>query len=193
MVDQINTFSDLQARAGVILARLNAAPAVAIAAATNPLLAVEHLGYEFNPDTRTGIGDRIRLGPTAAEKLAELRTTIARLVDRQVDPDDGPTVRRLLTDLGVLPACPDGDEPDTDPPRWQPGGAGPDPLEPLRDRHPVMEPLLEYRRVSARRPRFAPPRAFAAILSGAVTTPLTAVTGRLQSPAPEPEPDTHPR
>ncbi|MBM7492981.1 hypothetical protein JOD64_004203 [Micromonospora luteifusca] len=190
MADQINTFSDLQARAGVILGRLNAAPAVAIAAATNPLLAVEHLGYQFNPDTRTGIGDRIRLGPTAAEKLADLRTTIARLVDRQVDPDDGPAVRRLLTDLGVLP-CSDGDEPDTDPPRWQPGGAGPDPLEPLRDRHPVLDPLLEYRRISARRPRFAPPRAFAAILSGAVTTPLTAVSGRLQSP--DPEPDSHPR
>ncbi|MEU8330957.1 hypothetical protein [Micromonospora sp. NPDC048839] len=193
MADQINTFADLQARAGVILARLSAAPAVAIAAATNPLLAVEHLGYEFNPDTRTGIGDRIRLGPSAAEKLAELRTAIARLVDRQVDPDDGHAVRRLLTDLGVLPPRSDDDEPDTDPPRWQPGGAGPDPLEPFRDRHPVMEPLLEYRRISARRPRFAPPQAFAAILSGAVTTPLTAVRGRLQAPPSDPQPDAHPR
>ncbi|GAA2184189.1 hypothetical protein [Micromonospora lupini] len=192
MADQIDTFSDLQARAGAILARLSAAPTLAIAAATNPLLAVEHLGYQFNPDTRAGIGDRIRLGPTAAKKLADLRTTIARLVDRQVDPDDGPAVRRLLTDLGVLPGS-GGDEPDTDPPRWQPGGAGADPLEPFRDRHPVLVPLLEYRRISARRPRFAPPRAFAAILGGTVTTPLTAVSGRLQSPAPDPEAETHPR
>ncbi|MEV1154400.1 hypothetical protein AB0J27_03190 [Micromonospora chokoriensis] len=192
MADRINTFSDLQARAGVILARLDAAPAVALAAASNPLLAVEHLGYEFDPEARTGIGDRIRLGPTAAEKLAGLRTTIARLVDRRVDPDNGAEVRRLLTDLGVLPSCSDGDEPDTDPPRWRPGGAGPDPLEPLRDRHPVMVPLLEYRQISARRPRFAPPQAFAAILDGAVATPLTGVSGRLQAPPPEPEP-AHPR
>ncbi|MET8091275.1 hypothetical protein [Micromonospora sp. NPDC005220] len=188
MADRINTFADLQARAGVILARLDAAPAVALAAASNPLLAVEHLGYEFDPQARTGIGDRIRLGPTAAKKLAGLRATIARLVDRSVDPDDGLQVRRLLTDLGVLPQCPDGDDPDTDPPRWRPGGAGPDPLEPFRDRHPVMPPLLEYRQISARRPRFAPPQAFAAILDGVVATPLTAVRGRLQAPPPEPEP-----
>ena len=224
MAERIDTFPDLQARAGEILDRLRSAPILALAAAANPLLAVEHLGYQFDPKTRPGIADRIRLGPTAAGQLAELRTTIARLIDRQVDPDDGPAVRRLLTDLGVLTSQPDGDEPgtgrrrpsrsqsghgrrhpdrtepgvgpspaadadpDTDPPRWHPGGAGPDPLEPYRGRHPVLEPLLEYRRISARRPRFAPPHAFAAILDGTVTTPLTAVRGRLQSPPP-----AHPR
>ena len=53
---------------------------------------------------------------------------------------------------------------------------GPDPLEELRDGHDVMEPLLEYRRIVAQAPPFAPPEVFMAVLEGRLTPRVSDVT-----------------
>ena len=100
-----------------------------------------------------------------------------------MDPDDAEDVRRLLVELGIV-AAPPGPVLDTTPPRWRPGGAGPDPLRRLRDQHPVLPPLLDYRRISAGRPRFAPERIFVAVLRGERASAVTAVVGRLRRGAP---------
>jgi hypothetical protein len=182
MRDRIESWSDLQAKAAQILDRLNADDRLALAAAANPLLALEQLGYVIAPEARTPIADRLRLGPDAAGTLTGLRAEMARLADRAVDPDDLEDLHRVLAELGIAGMEPNQLEAalDLSPPRWRPGGAGPDPLEHLRDRHPVMGPLLEYRRVAAQKPPFAPPHVFARVVAGEVTPAVTAATGRLQ-------------
>jgi hypothetical protein len=175
VIEQIDTWSDLQARAAELLDRLNAEPALAVAAAASPVLAIEWLGYSIDPQARPGIVERMRLGPDVADELARLRAEVARIADRPVHPDDPDDVRRLLIELKIAT-----DELDTRPPRWRPGGAGPDQLERLADRHPVMKPLLAYRRLSARAPQFAPRHVFEAVLAGRLTPAVTSATGRLQ-------------
>lgn len=176
MTERIDSWAELRARAREIIERLNAERRLALAAAANPVLAVEHLGFVIEPEARCAITDRLRLGPEDGERLAGLREEVAGIAGRRVDPDDATDVRRLLDEVGISPVgCPD-----TAPPRWRPGGAGADPLGELRDRHPVMGPLLEYRRLSARAPGFAPQRLFDAVLAGELGPKVTVVTGRLQ-------------
>lgn len=190
MNDMISSWQDLQARAATIVERINADAPLAVAAGTNPVLAVEHLGFIIDAEARPAIADRLRLGPDVSELLAGLRNEIARIAGRRVDPDNRDDVRRLLDEMGISTTVvgaaasaaaftvPSG--PDTAPPRWRPGGVGPDPLRDLHDRHPVMGPLLDYRALSARAPQFAPQRVFEAVLAGELRPKVTAVTGRLQ-------------
>ncbi|MEU1728925.1 hypothetical protein [Nonomuraea sp. NPDC005692] len=177
MSKTIDSWADLQRAAAAILRRMNDHPTLARAAAANPVLAIERLGYTITPHARPGITDRLRLGPEAAELLARLRREVERLARRPVDPDDGADVRRALLELGVTG---ENEMIGTEPPRWRPGGAGADRLEALRDRHEVMRPLLEYRRLSGRRPALAPEAVFEAVLSGERVPAVTAVKGRLQ-------------
>jgi hypothetical protein len=179
MPDRIDSWSDLQAKAARILKRLNADERLGLAAAANPLLALEQLGYVVTPAARVPIADRLRLGPEAADTLIGLRAEIARLADRPVDPDEPDELRQALVALGVIEKKAYRRR-DLSPPRWRPGGAGPDPLEDLRDRHPVMAPLLEYRRVAAQAPAYAPSHVFARVVEGELTPAVAAVTGRLQ-------------
>ncbi|MFI6760629.1 hypothetical protein ACIBF5_15995 [Micromonospora sp. NPDC050417] len=183
MADQITSWADLQARAAEILARVNANPRLGRAAAANPMLTLGRLDYTLDPEARVAIADRLRLGPAAAERLADLRREVAGLAGRAVDPDDAEDVRHLLVELGIVPVAP-GPVLDTNPPPWRPGGTGPDPLRRLRDQHPVLAPLLDYRRISASRPRFAPEPVFTALLDGEGWAPVTEVVGRLQRGAP---------
>lgn len=179
MADQITSWADLQARAAEILARVNANPRLGCAAAANPVLTIERLDYALDPEVRVAIADRLRLGSGAAARLTDLRREVAGLAGRSVDPDEPEDVRRLLVEVGVVAVAP-GPVLDTRPPRWHPGGPGPDPLRRLRDQHPVLAPLLDYRRISASRPRFAPERIFVALLNGDRTAPVTEVIGRLR-------------
>jgi hypothetical protein len=178
MPDRIDSWADLQAKAARILKRLNADERLGLAAAANPMLALERLGYVVAPEARPPIADRLRLGPEAADTLIRLRSEIAGLADRAVDPDDPKDLRQVLIALGVIGKKAYGRH-DLSPPRWRPGGAGPDPLEDLRDRHPVMAPLLEYRRVAAQAPAYAPSHVFARVVEGELTPAVAAVTGRL--------------
>ncbi|WP_329108342.1 hypothetical protein OG792_06650 [Micromonospora sp. NBC_01699] len=183
MADQITSWADLRARAPDILARVNANARLGRAAAVNPLLAIERLDYTIDPEIRPALADQLRLGPGPAGRLADLRREVAGLAGRTVDPDDAEDVGRLLVELGIVAVAP-GPVLDTRPPRWHPGGPGPDPLRRLRDQHPVLAPLLDYRWISAARPRFAPVRTFDALLDGERIPPVTAVVARLRRTTP---------
>jgi hypothetical protein len=183
VADRITSWADLRARAPDILARVNANARLGRAAAANPVLAIERLDYTIDPEIRPALADQLRLGPGAAGRLADLRREVAGLAGRTVDPDDTEDVRRLLGELGIVAVAP-APVLDTRPPRWRPGGPGPDPLRRLRDQHPALAPLLDYRRISATRPRFAPERTFVALLNGERTPPVTAVVARLRRGTP---------
>jgi len=96
MGDRISSWAELQSEAPAILERLNADKRLGVAAATNPVIAMEHLGYVIAPDARQSIADRLRLGPEAADTLAGLRSEISRQAGREVDPDDMVQLGRLI-------------------------------------------------------------------------------------------------
>lgn len=155
--------SAVQAKLSEILGRLNES-SILTAAAANPVLALEELGYPLDFEGRMELEDRARFSTRQAAERRRLRKQIFAAAGRSFDLQDPRAVHRLLTDdlqLVVLA------EPE--------GLARPlvdrDPLHDLKDAHPVMAPLLAYRRLDSSVPSFAPRNLYARLRSGELAFP----------------------
>lgn len=184
----VTSWEDLQREVAPIVDRINADQSLALAAAANPLFALEELGFEIDPDAQPEIEDRLRFRPPDAERLGKLRRDLHRQAGGPFDPASDADVRRVLTAAGVkvgrivarerppLAFAPrQADEP-------QPKGASAkqaepdhaaDPFERLRGEHPLIEPLLEYRRLEASEPRLAARDVYKALREGSRSVPVT--------------------
>lgn len=188
--EAISSWEDLQREVSAILERLNADGALGLAAAANPLLALEELGYEIEASARPAIEARLRFGPKVAPRALELVDRMRGEVGRPIDPDDEEDVRRAIAELGVTSRGPRqrssrGTWPKEHQTVETPSGhrLRDEDLEPHRGAHPFIDTLLEYRKLAASAPRLAPRGAFDAIRSGERGLPITRVTGRLQREA----------
>jgi hypothetical protein len=187
----INSWDQLREQISSIVSEVNHDPSLAFAASVNPLLALEELGYEIDRQSRPDIEERLRFEPRTAVRLKDLRQSIFQHAGHSFDinsPDELAEV--LFTDLKLAPpargktkAQQQTVRPSTKPLSRQQTGAEPvkDPLEVLREAHPLVEPLLEYRRLEATRPRLAPRSSFDAIRKGKREVPVTKISGRLKT------------
>ena len=148
-----------------LVAALNDDPRLARAALANPLFAIEELGYTIDEGVRTTFERRIRFTIEDADRLQRLAAEVSEAAGCDVDVDDPYDLAHVLFDeLGLPRPEPNrkGDEEalPTEPldPRlpWI-TDSRPDPLEALAKAHPVMRPLLEYRKLDASQPRLASP------------------------------------
>lgn len=186
----VDSWEQLREHIASIVGELNRHPLLAIAAAANPLFALEELGFDVKPEARVVIGDRLRFSPEVAAKRGDLRNQIGALAERAIDPDSKEALQDLLFVRLKLQPYPDErgcypPPPDTRPPRkTRDGKMEPDPLEALEGRHPVIAPLLEYRRLGATRAPFADRDAWTAIRSGTTNTGVQSLNIRLKSGGP---------
>jgi hypothetical protein len=181
---RVDSWEQLQEQIQPILEQVNADPALAMAAAVNPLYAIEELGYEIEPRVRPQIEDRLRFGPRSIVRLQQLREEIFEHAGREVDLTSSDDLRQLLFEELSLPVP--EPPPDTSPLPPQIGGQPrlepiSDPLEVLRDAHPIMEPLLEYRRLESSRPGMAPRHLYEEVREGKRRLPIRSIRARLQS------------
>ena len=148
-----------------LIAALNDDPRLARAALANPLFAIEELGYTIDEGVRTTFERRIRFTIEDADRLQRLAAEVSEAAGCDVDVDDPYDLAHVLFDeLGLPRPEPNrkGDDEalPTEPldPRlpWI-TDSRPDPLEALAKAHPVMRPLLEYRKLDASQPRLASP------------------------------------
>ena len=169
---------------------INADPALALRAAANPLLAVEELGYELEPSLRVIAERRARFPEKTATQLTNLAEEVFGIAGEQFDIDSDVEVNRVLIETLKL------SDPDT-PARDQKSkrsraktrssdratpaaGAFADPFERWRDAHPIVEPLLKYRALSATEPRLAHPELYERVKRGDVQLPATRIQYRLK-------------
>lgn len=189
-MEPINSWDQLQAVIGDIVDALNANSALVRAAAVNPLLALEELGYELTPEARNDVEERLRFEPRQVVRRRELRALVFREAGKTFDLNEpGALYEVLFDDLGLSPSP---DErgcypplPDTSPlpPQLSYHEPVEDPLEVLRGRHPIMGPLLAYRRLEASKPQFATRALYAEVRQGKRTLGITRVHARLKEPA----------
>jgi hypothetical protein len=179
---QISSMKALQERLVLILEELARDHRLALAGLANPILALEDLGYDLAPSVRVALDDRSRFGRKDVAARRELRKRLFELAGRKFDPaseddllgvlyDDlqlgtRDQVRRAVVRPGYSPSRRDGDERQSDP------------LERLKGKHPIVEPLLELRRIDARAAPFASSELYAEIKSGERSFPVTAVRAR---------------
>lgn len=196
---KIDRWEQLQTEFASILLRVNSDQSLALAAAVNPLFAAEELGYEIDPQVRPHIEERLRFDPRTAIKLRDLRESIFQLAGHPFDINSSELLHAVLFDeLKLVSAYPGKSKaeqqaiyqtdqqriyPDTKPLPVQRRGVEParDPLEVLRKAHPVMEPLLEYRRLESSRPRLAPRHIYDSVREGKRRLPVREISGRFKT------------
>ena len=162
------------------LKAVNSDPAFALGAAANPILAMEESGLRFAPEFRPVLDRHIRFRGETRDELNRLAAEVQEAAGCAFDLDSAGELERVLFSQlelerprprrrtrskasGPQQAAPAGEAAGaaravTE--RLRPTVFGEsreeDPLESLRDAHPVMKPLLEYRRLERTEPRLAP-------------------------------------
>jgi hypothetical protein len=167
---QVTAITKIQESLDAILDRVNADPDLARAAAVNPILALEELGYTLAPEVRFEIEDRCRFEDSKLiARRRRLRAQMFKVAGRTFNPGSPDELRAVLRDLDVrLEGGGECSLEQVRPLRTGPGREEPfeDPLAPLRDQHAIMPPLLEYRKIDAGRPGFAPRSLYEQIRAG---------------------------
>jgi hypothetical protein len=178
----IGTWKAAQALVPAILEKLNSDPALMLAALTNPLLALEDLGYEIAPSFREELTDRVRFKPRDSVRVRKLREAVFAHTGRFDVESPVETERVLFGQLKLrrppytagqlalqAPAYRSRLEPQRDP------------LESLRGQHAAVDALLELRRLDASAPRLAPRDLYDRVKAGRHSLPVTRIRARLKA------------
>lgn len=185
----ITDIAQLQEQIAQLLERINADGRLAMAAAVNPLLALEELGYRLAPAVRREIERRSRYTKRQLARLEALRKAFLEAAPgypvEDLDVLSSAQVRRLLRETLQIPD--DRISRDLDlPPR-----PAPDPLACLQDAHPAVPALLGLRDIERSALRFAPPERYREVRKGKLTFPVRAVSGKVAGRTPSPERTDH--
>lgn len=178
----ITDIAQLQEQVGKLLERVNADRQLALAAATNPLLALEELGFRVTPDVQREIARRSRYTRRQLVQIdASWPVLLKQAPDfpRDIDLLSAAQIRRVLHATLRIP--------DERIPRdlAMPPRPAPDPLEPLRDAHPALPALLDLREVERSALQFATPELYRKVRSGKLNLPVKAVAGKLAGRGPQ--------
>jgi DNA polymerase I-like protein with 3'-5' exonuclease and polymerase domains len=165
----IRSWAHLQEVSGQLAERLDGDPALALAAAANFLFALDELGYDIDPDARPEIEERLRFSRQAFARRQQLREAIHAHAGCAFSLESPAEVERILSDRLRL------DTPHADVPRY---AVANERLEDLRDAHPIVALLLEYRRLDQDARRLAPRAVYARIREGRLRTGVTRVRFR---------------
>lgn len=162
----INSWKDLQNNIRKIVSSLNKDENLKIAAAANPILALEELDYEIKPGIRSFVEDKIRFKTKEVAKLKKLRASIFEAAGREFDIRSGEELNAVLFDELELAAF---DERGCRLNHFISGRKkrdSPDDLEPYKDLHPIIKPLLEFREIDASVAGFSSREIYQKIRSG---------------------------
>jgi hypothetical protein len=204
----ISSMEELLQAVPEIIDAANADPALALRFAANPLFLAEELGYTLTDEMRHFAVRRVRFSAEAFERLQQLEGQVWEQAGEHFDIDSEEALEHVLfTKLKLQrPPMPEPGEvkrpkrasPEkeqapgevqpptarviTAPPPARVIGHAPivDALEPLRDAHPIMPPLLEYRQIEASTARLAPRAVYDRIARGDVELPVTRLQLRLK-------------
>ncbi len=179
----ISSWKAAQALVPAILERLNADQPLLLAALANPLFALEELGYEIAPSFEQELVDRIRFRAKDAVRIRQLREEIFAQAGGAFDLEsERETVRILFERLTLPRAAYDGMQALRAPDFSFRRERTRDPLEALRGEHPLVDSLLEFRRLNARAPKLAPRELYNEIKAGKHRLSLTKLHVRFQEP-----------
>lgn len=195
---RINSLKELQALMPDIVPEVNSNPSLALAAAANPLLALEHLGYKLSEQAIQEIGPYARFGPDGLKRLAELERQWSSQVGNQPLPVEKEAIRKFLSD--TLKTIPDkkksakpGPVKTSDPKqidtaldlifsrkRFRPEEEKKTD-DSLASLHPALTIIRAYQKILSQRPAFASDEQFQKLLSGKSRSLATSVEFRLKA------------
>lgn len=161
MEQTIESYEDFQRCVPGLFRIINGDPDLSIRAAVNPLLAVEEVGWRMAPAVRKKIERFARFSPRERRQLAAIEGRLRAAAGEDLDFDDPEQLEWLLfqkfglerpagmTSLAYPGEAASGASGDAARKIWT------DPLDTLKKNHPIMEPLLAYRKLQVQHPTFA--------------------------------------
>lgn len=194
----VQSIEELREQVPAILKKLNANPSLMLAAAANPILALEELGYSIPDPLQRELDRRIRFTQAERAQLEKLEKRIFDAAGESFDVDDPQALHEVLFSRLKLPpltpatlrmtiAQSPAKTPEPLRPRHElsvvyraPGTAKkPDVLAPLRERHSVVELLIEHRDIAATHAPFAPRDLYKRIRQGGEGVPAFKLRARV--------------
>ncbi|RYZ84944.1 MAG: hypothetical protein EOP06_17135 [Proteobacteria bacterium] len=166
----IKTWEDLQVNVKTILNKLEADGNLTLAAAANPIFALEEMGYGIDPNALEHLEDRMRFPSRESARLDSLRNQIFKLAGKQFNLRLPLELHEALFEhLGIQAYDESGCKLQFQPERFRKRVNTPteaDPLEKLARLHPIIEPLLRFRKIDASAHAFASREAYEKIRRG---------------------------
>ncbi|MFZ2901148.1 MAG: hypothetical protein WA004_21135 [Saprospiraceae bacterium] len=190
---KIGSLEELQSLMPVIVPQVNANAQLALAAAANPLLALEKLGYEFTTQAKKEIEPYVRFGPDGLKRLADIEEKWKKAVGVQALPTDPSMALKIfeVKDLGIATGDKTKEKYVVQPkPTDKALNAAIDlvfsskkiteadekkTLGMLEGIHTGLSVLYEYRKLLRQKPAFADKEQFERLLSGDQKTPFTSL------------------
>lgn len=166
MQKKIKSWEELQDVVVQILGVLNKDENLMLAAASNPFLALEEMGYELEPEIIGPIEDKLRFKTRQVAQLSKLRKSIHKAAGKKFDIRSPRDLNELLFEDLTIEAY---DEKGClirkyiDIPKK---GDQADALELYKGMHPVIAPLLTFRKLDASIAGFCNARTYRKIRNG---------------------------
>lgn len=176
----IGSLADLQKHVPSIVKTVNADSQLAMAAAVNPIFAIEELGYQVPHGLRRTIEHRIRFSLHDFERLQKLSAEIHAEFGREFDIESDNELSHALHDKLKSQEVDRLPQSLTLIPRLSWVRSQPDPLEGLRERHHLVKLLVEYRKIEASAPRLATRQLYDEVRSGKTPIPAKSISFQLQ-------------
>ncbi len=179
---KISSFKAFHKLVPQIVKEISKDEALAIRATVNPLLAIEELGYHLTPSVKRHVELLLRFPPASRKRLKALESEIHKLAGEKFDPDsDRETDRILFEKLKLTRPASVMNTVRADMirqgaqfvqgkrPAWT------ETLQLQENQHEIVKPLLEYRKLMAERPGFAPPSLYEQLKTGRRKLPISRI------------------
>ena len=146
------------------------------AALSNPILALETLGYTIVPKVKREIEQRSRFNAAQQKRRMEIEEKVNKLSPKKLDLSSSASITRVLKNIFTEKTIDVGKKTMQTsafiaaaskplPPQMFQKKAMEDPLSTYKSAHPIIPLLLEYRKLEAVAPKFASKKTFTSILN----------------------------
>jgi hypothetical protein len=192
---KISSLKEIQLQVPEILQEYADNQELALIALANPLMALEKIGYTFTPEAREEIEDRIRFGKQGAEKFSQLKQSVFEASGNKFDLQSAADIKTNVKAILEKRSASGKEDKSTaetissarvesilkllDQPVYRKSNHETDPLSAFIKDHPVIEKLVELRKMEASQPRLADAKALDQILANREVLPLKKITFRL--------------
>lgn len=173
----VKTMAQLQKLMPKILKEHGKDKKLSRAALSNPILALERIGYKLSAGLKEEVEIRARFGAKEQKKLAETQKKITKIAGKKVNLSSNTAVSKLLKGLIKTKNVKAEKKTDKSSALFKAVAINPesrlfktkmakDPLDDFRSSHPIIPLLLDYRRIEASAPKLASKKLFNEILKG---------------------------
>lgn len=181
---QLSTMIQLQKLMPKILKEHGKDQKLSKAALSNPILALEKIGYKLSASLKKEVEIRVRFGSKEQKKLSEIKAKVTKIAGKKIDLSSRIAISNSLKQLiktktikigkktvetaALIKAATTNPESRLFRPK-----AKVDPLHVFKSSHAIIPLLLEYRKIEASAPKLASRKLFDSILNG--KTPKTGI------------------